>query len=297
MGILITPAGSAVNNGSGSGPGTSLSAPAYDQAAGHCLVVVTSIFSQITGSATQAPTDTAGNIFTPVYATDNVQINWNSNVYICANCKGNAANVVLETFTGTDTGYSVLDVFDISGAALTNPLDVFLFNYAPQVATSIAATSFSTADANEAILSVVSSAFGNLTLGTQPTGFTKNPAGIPVQPPANFGLSESAYTTVSTIQSDITPGWTSLGVGVAWLLNTLSFIAAPPAPPSVYSVVDSRVTPNTGVTVNGTIQYTGQISDNPRIPPVDSRKAGAPVDSRAPGWAPQNCRTQPPFED
>ena len=59
------------------------------------------------------------------------------------------------------------------------------------------------------------------------------------------------------------------------------------------SVIDSRQAvpgfgpgPNSGVTVNGTIQYTGQTSSNPAIPPVDSR-VSTPV---ACGTYPQNSR-------
>ena len=53
-----------------------------------------------------------------------------------------------------------------------------------------------------------------------------------------------------------------------------------------YSVPDCCVAPfgpNSSVTVQGTIQYTAHTSSNSTIPPTDSRKAGAPVDSRAPG--------------
>ena len=78
------------------------------------------------------------------------------------------------------------------------------------------------------------------------------------------------------------------------------FVAAPappnPFPPSsVYSVPDCRnysIFPNTSVNVNGTLTYT--------VPSVDSRKAGAPVDSRitkptASGTYPQNSRTPGTF--
>jgi hypothetical protein len=59
------------------------------------------------------------------------------------------------------------------------------------------------------------------------------------------------------------------------------------SPGSHYSVPDCRLKPNTAVNVNGTETYTVQTSDNAAIPPVDSRKAGAPVVS---GTYPQNSR-------
>jgi len=63
-----------------------------------------------------------------------------------------------------------------------------------------------------------------------------------------------------------------------------------------WSPVDSRVTPNTGIVQSdGSVFYTGQTSSNPSIPPTDSRKAGAPVDSR--DSKPTNSRTAPPFAD
>jgi hypothetical protein len=65
-----------------------------------------------------------------------------------------------------------------------------------------------------------------------------------------------------------------------------------PPKPSYYSQPDCRLVPNTGVTVNGTIQYTGQTSSNPAIPGTDSRGAGAPVAS---GTYPQNNRAPGTF--
>jgi hypothetical protein len=65
---------------------------------------------------------------------------------------------------------------------------------------------------------------------------------------------------------------------------------------SVWSQVDSRVSPrgpNASRTVQGTATYDVQISSNPKVPLVDSRAAGAPVDSRVAGQAPQNCRNKP----
>jgi hypothetical protein len=65
---------------------------------------------------------------------------------------------------------------------------------------------------------------------------------------------------------------------------------------SYYSVPDCRVTkPNsaTGETNQGTVLYDKQTSSNPAIPPVDSRVAGAPVDSRV--NKPTNSRTPGTF--
>jgi len=59
-----------------------------------------------------------------------------------------------------------------------------------------------------------------------------------------------------------------------------------------WSPVDSRVNPNQGVIQpSGAVFYTGQTSDNPAIPPTDSRVV-APVDSRTTG-SPLNSRVDP----
>lgn len=62
-----------------------------------------------------------------------------------------------------------------------------------------------------------------------------------------------------------------------------------------WSPVDSRVAPfgpNTGVVQSdGSVFYTGQTSSNPAVPSVDSRAAGAPVDSRV--SKPVNSRVNP----
>jgi hypothetical protein len=63
------------------------------------------------------------------------------------------------------------------------------------------------------------------------------------------------------------------------------------AAPSVYSVPDCRLNPNTGVTVNGTIQYTGQTSCNPGVAGIVDCRVNKPADCRKAG-APQNCRKQ-----
>jgi hypothetical protein len=65
-------------------------------------------------------------------------------------------------------------------------------------------------------------------------------------------------------------------------------------PGYVYSVPDCRVAPagpNAPRNVNGTLTYDVQTSSNHAIPPVDSRTAGAPVDSRVSPNIPQNSRT------
>jgi hypothetical protein len=57
-----------------------------------------------------------------------------------------------------------------------------------------------------------------------------------------------------------------------------------------FSSKDSRKVPNGCRTIAGSVVYDVQVSDNPAIPPLDSRKS-KPVDSRVAAIAPQNNRT------
>jgi hypothetical protein len=60
--------------------------------------------------------------------------------------------------------------------------------------------------------------------------------------------------------------------------------------PTPYSSKDSRKVPNLSRNVRGTLIYDVQTSDNAAIPPVNSRKARPPADSRAAGNVPVNSR-------
>jgi len=86
-----------------------------------------------------------------------------------------------------------------------------------------------------------------------------------------------------------------------------SFVAGSAAVAALaYSVPDCRnsycglvqtthVYPNGNRTVQGTVIYDVETSNNAAIPPTDSRTAGAPVDSRTASNKPQNSRTPGTF--
>lgn len=105
--------------------------------------------------------------------------------------------------------------------------------------------------------------------GTNPVvGVSSGATGMQLNPDAN-----------SNLPSDIEAR--NLSVGTA--TGSIS---------GVYSQPDCRhyaTFPNTSINVNGTLTYTGQVSDNAAIPPTDSRKVGAPVASNI--SYPQNSRT------
>jgi len=114
-----------------------------------------------------------------------------------------------------------------------------------------------------------------VTTGIQPAQFT---------PPSNAviwpGIDAESYVTPATDAQ-----FTNFKAG--------NIISTPP-PSLYYSVPDCRVAPagpNASRNVNSTLIYDVQTSDNAAIPPVDSRTAGAPVDSRVVPNIPQNSRT------
>ena len=109
--------------------------------------------------------------------------------------------------------------------------------------------------------------------------------------PYTITPSLAGYTFSPTSQNETVSGGNITGVN----FTTTQVL--------VYSVPDCRISycglvpttnlyPNGSVNVNGTLTYTVETSNNPAIPPVDSRKAGAPVAS---GTYPQNSRTPGTF--
>jgi hypothetical protein len=108
------------------------------------------------------------------------------------------------------------------------------------------------------------------------------------------GLSPGTYT-ITPSKSGFTFSPLSAGEGSGGSnITGVNFTAIS----GVYSVPDCRISycglvpttnlyPNGSIIVNGTKTYTVETSNNPAIPPTDSRAAGAPVAS---GTYPQNSR-------
>lgn len=119
------------------------------------------------------------------------------------------------------------------------------------------------------------------------------------------GTAISVYrnAVLLTAYTDLNPGTDvfqglTVNAGTEGAVGTFLAYAAgtgnpfTPPTPLYYSQPDCRLVPNTGVTVHGTIQYTGQTSSNPAVPGTDSRGAGAPIPS---GTYPQNNRAPGTF--
>lgn len=117
---------------------------------------------------------------------------------------------------------------------------------------------------------------------------------------AIFGSTLYVYQNGTFVGGYADPTFASGGVGLGFdpnsdqtTITASAFVAGQvTAAPTAYSVPDSRnfaTFPNTSRDVQGTLIYDVQTSSNSTVPGVDSRTAGAPVDSRV--SAPQNSRT------
>jgi hypothetical protein len=118
------------------------------------------------------------------------------------------------------------------------------------------------------------------------------------------GLANGPYTiTLSLAGYTFSPA-SSLQTVSGSNITGVNFTAA--ASSSYYSVPDCRIStcglvpttnvyPNNSVTVQGTITYDVETSNNPAVPGTDSRAAGAPVDSRVASIVPQNNRAPGTF--
>jgi hypothetical protein len=228
MAITVAVAGYAGSYGSA---GASIATAAYNQSAGHCLVVAINGYHNAT-TPLQTPSDTAGNSWTKVFASDVVPGDgrtWWTNFWYAPNCTGNANNIITETFSASPT-YASMNAWDISGVGLVTPLDIAQHADATSLTTA-ALGPFSTNFANEAIIGYLVYNYGEMTACTQPSGFTENAEGI-----TDF-ISCGAYEVVSAIQTNITPTWTGIagqGVGSNYPMSfVLSFAASSGVPNSL----------------------------------------------------------------
>jgi len=211
-----------------------ISLPSYNQAAGHCIVLLMSSYGFIPCCTTAGSVnDTAGNNYGPppgvIYAgvgspNENYEEAWE-----ISNVLGNSANVVTINFgasgvpPGSFTEYAQVFYYDISPpcygtdyanvttAGSTNPsLTLALTTHHPLEAIFTFAT--------DSIL-----ANPNLTAITAPSGFTASS----IEPSSPTGISIAAYELVNTIQSSVNITWSSATTAVNGMM-LLSVNLTPP---------------------------------------------------------------------
>jgi hypothetical protein len=215
-------------------------------------------------------------------ATVNAASYWNASSFnndqwskITISQIGNSSASVFATLRNSTVGAQTLYRFGPSGAALGSSCS---FNFQKDVAgsfTNILSIPLVTFNVGDTITAVA--------VGTNLYVYLNDNL---------FYVISDASLTSGPVGAETAPNSTLSSAAIsAWSGGNLQ--AAPPPPPVslAYSVPDCRLYgnfPNHSVNVNGTLTYT--------VPSVDSRKAGAPVDSRtttptASGTYPQNSRT------
>ena len=202
---------------------TSIASNAVATITGWLAIVVTRTANSV---AINAPTDTAGNIYTAATAKTASEANDNSlQVHYCENITGHASNVVTAHFASAP--YVSVVVAYVSGIATSSSLNVSDTESPAPEAASITSSPWSTVQGREIVFSVMTYGDNNLTFsagaiaGTTGTIATTSGA-------ANSGDTGLIYRILSTIVSTQT-ATCNVSASVNDLqLHTVSFKA--PAP-------------------------------------------------------------------
>jgi hypothetical protein len=176
------------------GGNTSISFAAYNQIAGHTIVVVTESYD-ISGHISSI-TDTAGNTYTGVFAADGFTNGGSihSQVWYAANCASNAANVITVNYS-TAHDYSTAAAYDLSGATNIAP-DARVTNSGAS-GTSAASAAYTTTVADAALIVMASTVSAALTCTAVDSGFTFDGVGVG----NTTNLTGFAHKVVTTIQT------------------------------------------------------------------------------------------------
>ena len=188
------------------------STPAYNQPAGHVIVVGVNNYN----AQTPYIVDTAGNSYVPAGPAVHIG-NWYSRVFYCVNCVGNSSNVI--SLGGQTPTYCGIMAWDIAGA---NTLDAYVTATGTSAAPSV--SGFVTAYADEAIISFVGNGT-NYTTGLLPlVGLTL------MTDDGNFGQTNTSYGAHLDVTSTISSTTVSatLTGSSPWVQFGISFYNASP---------------------------------------------------------------------
>jgi hypothetical protein len=227
--------------------------------------------------------DTAGNVWVPIKTSSG---STNKLIAYVSSAKLSASNVISRVATGETFG----DIMFVEYSGFGGPAIVDQSSVATGSSTAPSVGPVSTTSVIELILGAGLNDSTGAHTDTAGSGYTLR---SPSSQTINTGTLEDQVSSVTGSFS----ATATYGSSVAWTWFIATFAAS-----SAYSVPDCRnsycglvpttnVYPNGSVNVQGTLTYTVETSNNPAIPPVDSRTAGAPVDSRVSPNIPQNSRT------
>jgi hypothetical protein len=190
------------------------------------------------------------------------------------------------TFSTTGAGFTttIMQIAEFAGSATTAPQDGAGVT-ATSGGTNTPTINITTGVANDLVIGACNPASGSTETGG--SGWTQ------LGGSASYGMIYQVVTSAATYS----PNYSQSNSG-AWGMVAAAFKIKPNSA-AHYSVPDCRISycglvptthlyPNGSRNVNGTLIYDVETSNNPAIPPTDSRAAGAPTAS---GTYPQNSRT------
>jgi hypothetical protein len=230
--------------------------------------------------------DSAGNTWSSALAGHDVG-GEGSALFYCLSAKG-GANTVTIANGGT---FVSLALIEYSNAGATFSFDTTAGN--SNVSSAVPAqVSIALAQANELCTTMYVGGGGGSTL-TPATGNTIE-IGATTFNQAMDAQPSSSGAFVAGAASGQAGSWSVVAAGFIASFSGGSYYSQPDCRISYCGLVPTtNVYPNGSVNVYGTLTYTVETSNNPAVPSVDSRVAGAPVDSRA--NQPQNSRTPGTF--
>ena len=181
---------------------------AQNVSAGNLLVVGVSMYAQTANNITSLQ-DTAGNSYTIVPGGTKFPAGLPGigiALYYAKNCLGNAANKVQVNFTANQI-YSSVFVWQVAGADTTAPFDAVGTGFNAS-GSPVATSAFSTLTANDIICMLGAGSTGADTFAPS-TGFTPADSAS-IAPVLTTG---AAHAIVSSVQTNITPGFSDSGAG------------------------------------------------------------------------------------
>ncbi len=209
-----------------SGGNSSISLPSYNQPAGETIVIATEIYDPGTsGALLTSITDTAGNTYLPIFAGHGFSTGgtvWDQ-LWYCANCLGNAANVVTANY-GSAANYCTMAGYHVGGGTNILP-DVSNTNNGFSAAG--ASASYTTSAADEVLIAFISTVSGALSASAVDSSFTLDDGAIQGNGTNLTGVASKAVSSIQTAQTV-----TFTNTNTNWNVIFASFMASAAAPSS-----------------------------------------------------------------
>lgn len=211
--ITVTLAGTAGTNNSGV---NTLTTTAYNQAAGHCMVITSNAFNQAPGSFSNSNTET----FTTVISNYVGGNNNNIVAKIVYNTAGNSNMTVTVNFADALFATVFYWDVDIGSSCTAAALDVHAGASTDTSNTGSISQTVTTASNNEGIITQVYQDSAGMTAATQPSGFSTTGGVV-------ASYSKGGFEVVSSKLVGVNLSWTSISPSGASMDMFVISLAAP----------------------------------------------------------------------